>query len=59
MRHILELAQVPVVILSGDDRAENVTRAYSLGAASYLIKPVGFQALGAVVRALPLPWFLA
>jgi hypothetical protein len=35
-----------------------VQRAYRLGARSYLVKPVGLAALGAVARDLGLPWKL-
>lgn len=53
------LANIPVIMLSSDDDAEGVTAAYALGVCSYLVKPVGFEALGAVVRDLDLPWLLA
>jgi CheY-like chemotaxis protein len=58
MRRTPALADVPVVLLSGDSAAAAVTQAYQLGARSYLVKPVGFEALGAVVRDLGLPWLL-
>lgn len=58
MREVDALADIPVVLLSAQDSALDVTEAYELGARSYLIKPVGYQALGAVVRSLPLPWVL-
>lgn len=58
MREHEALSGVPVVLLSAQDSALEVTDAYALGVRSYLVKPVGYQALGAVVRSLPLPWVL-
>jgi len=52
------VAGIPVVMLSGQDQASDVNSAYTLGARSYLVKPVGFEALGAVIRDLGLPWQL-
>jgi DNA-binding response OmpR family regulator len=52
------LAGIPVIMLSARASAAEVTRAYRLGARSYLVKPVGFTALGAVARDLGLPWVL-
>lgn len=51
-------ADIPVIVLSADSSAGAVNRAYRLGARSYLVKPVGFVALGAVVRDLGLAWIL-
>ncbi len=58
MRLQPELRAVPIVMLSGDDDAAGVTEAYQLGVRSYLVKPVGFAALGLVVREMGLPWLL-
>ena len=58
IRETPTLAEIPVVILSTSDGAEGVVEAYGLGVRSYLVKPVGFEALGAVVRDLRLPWML-
>ena len=58
MRRTPGLERVPVVMLSADDDARQVTQAYELGASSYLVKPLAFSALGAVVRNLALPWQL-
>jgi CheY-like chemotaxis protein len=52
------LRDVPIVMLSGDDDAVGVTEAYQLGVRSYLVKPVGFAALGLIVREMGLPWLL-
>ena len=58
MRETPGLEQVPVIVLTSDDDASTVTALYRLAVHSYLVKPVGFEALGAVVRALDLPWML-
>lgn len=49
---------VPVVMLTGSAQLDDVDRAYALGIASYLVKPVGFSALSDVLRQLSLPWQL-
>lgn len=49
---------IPVVMLTGSAQLEDVDRAYELGIASYLVKPVGFAALSDVLRQLRLPWQL-
>ena len=40
-----ELGKLPVVILSGSELQEDIRQAYSEGANSYLVKPIGFDAL--------------
>jgi len=49
-------AGVAVVMLTGSAELDEVNRAYDLGIASYLVKPVGFDALADVLRALDRPW---
>jgi CheY-like chemotaxis protein len=58
MRATPGLAELPVVMLTADDALDGVTEAYALGVSSYLIKPVGFGALAAVITGLALPWRL-
>lgn len=58
MRATPVLRHVPVVVLTSDDNVHSVTTLYGLDVHSYLVKPVGFDALGAVVRDLELPWML-
>lgn len=53
-----DLAEVPVVLLTSESAADSVTTAYRLGISGYLVKPVGFDALGQVLRGLHLPWAL-
>jgi len=52
------LPSVPVVMLTGSSDLADVTESHELGAASYLVKPVGFAALNDVIRNLNLRWAL-
>lgn len=52
------LKDVPVVVLSASNRANDVNRAYDLGISSYVIKPVAFDALLKVMRYLNQYWIL-
>jgi len=45
--------EVPVVVLTSSNHDADVKRAFELGAKSYLVKPVGFEALVELVRTLP------
>jgi DNA-binding response OmpR family regulator len=45
LRAIPELSAIPVVILSGRDRAANEMRAFRAGAAAFLEKPVSGDVL--------------
>lgn len=55
--HFLE-GRFPVVMLTGSSELADLDRAYALGASSYLVKPVGYEALGHVLRSLDTPWAL-
>jgi len=50
------LDHIPVVMLSGSAESEDIDRAFELGAASYLVKPVAFDALLDTVGGLGLSW---
>jgi CheY-like chemotaxis protein len=50
------LRRLPVVVLTSSREAPDVRRAYDLGANSYLVKPVGFEALRQLVETLGLYW---
>jgi CheY-like chemotaxis protein len=50
------LKRLPVVVLTGSRESSDVDRAADLGANSYLVKPVGFEALQSVVQTLHLYW---
>lgn len=48
----------PVVMLSMSDRDEDRLRAEALGASDYLIKPLGLDALEALVRGVVARWLV-
>lgn len=50
------LKHIPVVVLSGSELQDDVHKAYSLGADSYLVKPLGFDALVELVKSLSSIW---
>ena len=52
------LGHVPAVVLTASEDPVDIDHAFSVGANSYLIKPVGFEALLEVVRNLGLSWVL-
>lgn len=58
MRAQPSLDSVPVIMLNTTADVHAVRDAYDNGAASYLVKPVAFEALGDVVRSLAMPWTL-
>ena len=47
---------VPVVVLTSSNHEADVRRAYELGANSYLVKPVGFDALVELLKAIEHYW---
>lgn len=56
MRDDACLAEVPVVMLTATALLDEVNEAYALGIASYLVKPVAYDALVDVVRGLDTRW---
>jgi CheY-like chemotaxis protein len=50
------LKRLPVVVLTSSGEAADVNRAYELGANSYLVKPVAFNALLEIVKTVDLYW---
>lgn len=52
------LKRLPVVVFTGSREAADVDRAADLGANSYLVKPLGFEALLDLVQALHVYWQL-
>lgn len=52
-----QLRRIPVVILTTSKEEEDIFRSYDLGAASYITKPVTFDALVGVMQALGRYWF--
>jgi two-component system response regulator len=52
-----QLRSIPVVVLTTSQAEEDVLRSYDLGANSYITKPVTFEGLARVIRALDMYWF--
>lgn len=52
-----ELRHIPIVILTTSKAEEDVYRSYNLGANSYITKPVTFDSLVNVMKALGRYWF--
>ena len=57
MRKEEKFRRVPVVVLTSSNHDADVKRAYDLGANSYLVKPVNFDALVELVKAIQHYWF--
>ena len=56
IRHEQIFTRLPVVILTSSNHDTDIKRAYDLGANSYLVKPVGFDALVEMARNLHQYW---
>ncbi len=54
-----ELGDIPVVVLSGSQLKDDIERAYEVGANSYVVKPLGFEALVNFVRDINTAWLAA
>lgn len=52
-----DLRSIPIVILTTSKAEEDVYRSYNLGASSYISKPVTFEGLVEVMKALGKYWF--
>lgn len=50
------LRRLPVVVLTSSALAADIRRAYELGANSYLVKPLEFDALQDILRAVAAYW---
>lgn len=51
-----EFKNIPVVVLSGSELHEDMRQAYLMGANSYLVKPLGFEALVNLVKSIASVW---
>ena len=49
---------IPVVVLTSSRETADINLAYDLGANSYLVKPVAFDALLEMVKTLGLYWLM-
>ena len=52
-----DLRTIPVVVLTTSKAEEDIYRTYDLGVNSFITKPVNFESLVAVMRALSKYWF--
>lgn len=52
------LKRLPVVVLTASSESSDINLAYDLGANSYLVKPVTFDALVEMVKTLNLYWLI-
>jgi CheY-like chemotaxis protein len=51
-----EVGNLPVVVFSGSELEADIQRAYAGGADSYLVKPIGFNALIELVKNINVSW---
>jgi len=58
IRSVPALKSMPVVVLTSSAENKDVNSAYDLGANSYLVKPVGFDALFDMVKTLQPYWVI-
>ena len=56
LRGMPDVRRLPVVVLTSSAQSPDINRAYDAGANSYLVKPVAFEHLLALVRTLGLYW---
>ena len=52
------LKRVPVVILTSSNEDRDITRAYDLGANSYIVKPVNFSKFAEAIQNLGVYWMV-
>ena len=53
----LDLRYIPIVVLTTSQAEEDIYRSYNLGANSYITKPVTFESLVEVMKAIGKYWF--
>jgi len=53
------LKTIPVIVVSGSDRPEDIAHAYDLGVAAYLVKPLNVDEYFIAIRAVKELWFNA
>jgi two-component system response regulator len=57
MKGDAQLRNIPVIVISGSDRAADIARAYGLQIAGYMVKPLNVDEYFTAVRALKELWF--
>lgn len=50
--------QLPIVVMTTSRENQDINTAYQLGANSYIIKPVDFEAFSEVVKSIKMYWLL-
>jgi CheY-like chemotaxis protein len=58
IRNHVNCKNLPVVVLSGSELHEDIQQACSMGANSYLVKPLGFEALVKLVKQIAAIWLV-
>lgn len=58
LRNQPELRRIPVIVLTSSRESADISRAYELGANSYLVKPVDFDGLLEMVKAIGVYWII-
>jgi CheY-like chemotaxis protein len=56
IRQQTQFKRLPVVVFTSSKHEQDINRAYDLGANSYLVKPVGFDALLETMKQLQCYW---
>lgn len=56
IRNHPEVGNLPIVVFSGSELQADIQRAYAGGADSYLVKPIGFNALIELVKSIDSSW---
>lgn len=51
------LRRIPIVVMTTSEADQDIARSYDLGANSYITKPVTFDSLARVIKALDRYWF--
>ena len=51
------LRRIPIVVMTTSEADQDIARSYDLGANSYVTKPVTFESLAKVIKALDRYWF--
>ena len=58
IRNHPEIGNLPIVVFSGSELQDDIQQAYSGGADSYLVKPIGFGALVDLVKTINDSWLV-
>lgn len=53
------IRRLPIIVLTSSSQSPDINRAYELGANSYLVKPVGSDALVDLIKSVELYWLIS